>query len=155
MYIFIYLYIHICIFFLHIYIYIYIFIYIFILIFEYIYIYLFISVSIFFPQNRTKWSARKLFTLLGCFLEMFETMFNNSFNLCSHIELNTQNPNPIFKITIDYTIRANNDNNYIRTLGNFSNLSKQKKRKIRNETQFYCVCYINCIIHILQCLDCL
>ena len=27
----------------------------------------------------------------------------NIFNLCSHIELNTQNPNPIFKITICFT----------------------------------------------------
>ena len=27
-------------------------------------------------------------------------MFKNTFNLCSHIELNTQNPNPILKIRI-------------------------------------------------------
>ena len=36
------------------------------------------------------------------FLKMIEKMFKNTFNLCSHIQLNTQNPNTIFKITIYY-----------------------------------------------------
>jgi hypothetical protein len=54
-------------------------------------------------KSQTKWSVRRLFTLLGHFLKMFEKMFKHTFNLCSHIELNTQNPNTIFKITIYYS----------------------------------------------------
>ena len=54
-------------------------------------------------KSQKQWSVRKLFTLLGCFLNFFEKMFKNTFKPCSHIELNTQNPNPIFKITICFT----------------------------------------------------
>ena len=38
----------------------------------------------------------------------------NIFNLCSHIELNTQNPNPIVKITIPFT-KLPNMQKYCRT----------------------------------------
>ena len=50
-------------------------------------------------QSQNKWSVRKLFTLLRHFLNIFEEMFKNTLKLCSHIELNTPNPNTIFKIT--------------------------------------------------------
>ena len=52
--------------------------------------------------------VRKLFTLLG-FLSISGGRFvrfggsKKIFNLCSHIEFNTQNPNPILKITIPFT----------------------------------------------------
>ena len=49
-----------------------------------------------------------LFTLLGHALNIFENMSNNIFKPCSHIQLNTQNPNPIFKLTIYYTKYTNN-----------------------------------------------
>ena len=35
-------------------------------------------------------------------------MFKNTFDICSHIQKNTQNPNPMFKITIYYTKQTNN-----------------------------------------------
>ena len=53
-------------------------------------------------MEATKWSVRKLFTLL-CFFEFFEKMFKNTSNLCSNIQWNTTNPNTIFKITVYYT----------------------------------------------------
>ena len=34
----------------------------------------------------------------GTRFENFRKMFKNTFNLCSHIELNTQNPHTIFKM---------------------------------------------------------
>ena len=54
-------------------------------------------------QISNKSSVRKLFTLLGQFWKLFEKVFTNIFKPCSHIELNTQNPNTIFKIAIYYT----------------------------------------------------
>ena len=42
-------------------------------------------------------------------------MSKNIFNLCFHIQKNTQNPNPIFKISISYT----NQNNNTKLLYNF------------------------------------
>ena len=41
------------------------------------------------------------------------------FNLCSHIESNTQNPNPIFKIAICFT-KTPKTPKYFRTFGTFS-----------------------------------
>ena len=53
--------------------------------------------------------VRKLFTLLGKFSILGGLVFStfggskNNFNPCHHIEFNTQNPNPILKITIPFT----------------------------------------------------
>ena len=56
----------------------------------------------------------------------------NIFNLCSHMELNTQNPNPIFKITICFTKTLNTPKCF-RTFGFFSrNFSKNI---------FFCIMY--------------
>ena len=44
----------------------------------------------------------------GTFLKLFEKMSKNDLEPCSHIELNTQNPDPIFKITIYCTKYPNN-----------------------------------------------
>ena len=48
------------------------------------------------------------------FLKIFENMFTNTFKPCYHIELNTQNPNTIIKITICYTKYPQN----VKTLSN-------------------------------------
>ena len=70
--------------------------------------------------------------------------FKNTFNLCSHIELNTQNPNPIFKITIYYTKYTKN----VKIHSNFwfSFLRKPKihifqKKSISKWSAFYGDCY--------------
>ena len=52
--------------------------------------------------------VRKLFTLLGFFSILGGRFFDflgskNIFNPCLYIEFNTQNPNPILKITIPFT----------------------------------------------------
>ena len=94
-------------------------------------------------KSRTKWSVRKLFALLGhfliCFLNFVEKMFKTTFNPCS-IELNTQNPNTIFKIQIyytEYTKHAKIHSNFLIIL------EKYKKSKIANVYFIFC---INCII---------
>ena len=43
----------------------------------------------------------------GTFFEIFRKMSKNNFKPCSHIELNTTNPNTIFKITVYYTKTPN------------------------------------------------
>ena len=48
---------------------------------------------------------------------------NNIFNLCSNIELNTQNPNPIFKITIRFTETPKTPK-YFWIFGPFSRIEK-------------------------------
>ena len=50
--------------------------------------------------SQNKWSYEICCTLLGHWLKMFENIFENAFNLCSHIESNTTNSNLIFKIKI-------------------------------------------------------
>ena len=87
-----------------------------------------------------KWSVRKLFTLLRHFLKMS----TNNFKPCSYIELNTQNPNTIFKITICYTKLTQNT----KILSTF--FEKSKNRKI---SKCYFVFCINCIIHSLYLLQ--
>ena len=52
----------------------------------------------------------------------------NIFNLCSHIELNTQNPNPIFKIAICFTKTTTN----AKILSNFCDF-----RKIENSPKHH------------------
>ena len=56
---------------------------------------------IYYVVGHTKWSVRKLFW------DIFEHFWiwgeKHNFKPCSHIELNTQNPNTIVKITIYYT----------------------------------------------------
>ena len=52
--------------------------------------------------------VRKLFTLLGKFsiwgVDFFDFLVSkNIFNPCLYIEFNTENPNPILKITISFT----------------------------------------------------
>ena len=51
----------------------------------------------------------------------------NVFNLCSHIELNTQNPNPIFKITIYYTKQTNNTQILSKSLEDVGKYRKDEK----------------------------
>ena len=63
----------------------------------------------------------------------------NIFNPCSHIEFNTQNPNPIFKITISFT-KTPNKPKYFRKKRTFSKQIKKLK--------FYFVLCISSIIHI-------
>ena len=55
------------------------------------------------PMFRTKivHTSGKMFDFLGVDFRFGGT--KNIFNLCSHIELNTQNPNPILKFTISFT----------------------------------------------------
>ena len=90
--------------------YIYIYFYIFFYIYIYIYIYVYIRracwtgsrVSQKSQKYPPKCFVRKLFTLLGKFSISGGRFFDflgskNIFNLCSNIELNTQNPNPILK----------------------------------------------------------
>ena len=90
-----------------------------------------------------KCSVRKLFTLLGNVSISGESFFRfwvskQMFNLCSHIELNTQNPNLIFKITICFT-KTPTMFKYFR---NFGEKSQNYNKHI--------VLYINFMIHILQ-----
>ncbi len=58
-------------------------------------------------KEKFLWVVRKLFTLLGFFSilggRIFRLGSKNIFNLCHHIEFNTQNPNPTFKTTISFT----------------------------------------------------
>ena len=63
----------------------------------------------------------------------------NIVNLCSHIELNTQNPNPKLKTIISFTETPKMPKYF------------RKFRKIENRriSQFYFVLCMNCIIHIL------
>ena len=63
----------------------------------------------------------------------------NIFNPCSHIEFNTQNPNPISKITISFT-KTPKKPKYFRKQRN--NSKKIKK------SNFYFVLCIRSIIHI-------
>ena len=97
---------------------IYIFFYIYIL---YIYIYIYIYVYVYI--RRACWTGSRVNLLKNIppnvsyencshFWEIFRfwgvDFFDflgskNIFNLCSHIEFNTQNPNPILKITISFT----------------------------------------------------
>ena len=64
----------------------------------------------------------------------------NIFNLCSHIELNTQNPNPILKITICFTKTPKN----AKILSKVLKISEKSKK-----SKMYFVLCIICIIHIL------
>ena len=52
----------------------------------------------------------------------------NVFNLCSHIELNTQNPNPTFKITICLTKTPTSQNTF-EMLEPFEKIGKSRKFK--------------------------
>ena len=113
------------------YIYIYIYLYIYIYIYVYIYIYIIIeqhtaaAAAVAAAASRPARSAAPRadikFTYIffrtknpryeNC-LHFWENVrfweSKNIFNLCSHIELNTQNPNTISKITIYYTKYTNN-----------------------------------------------
>ena len=60
-------------------------------------------------------------------------MFKNSSNLCSHMEVNTQNPNPIFKITILYKIDQKCQN----TFEMLENIKTRKPKKTKNTNVFY------------------
>ena len=62
--------------------------------------------------------STKIVHTSGTFLETIENMSKNAFNLCSHIELDTQNPNPIFKIKIYYTKHSQ----YAKILSNVWNM---------------------------------
>ena len=62
-----------------------------------------------------KCSVRNLFTLLGHLLNIFEKMSKTFFKPCYHIEFNTTNPNPIFKITI-YCTKTPTMSKYFRNL---------------------------------------
>ena len=44
----------------------------------------------------------------GTFFEKFRNMSKNAFKPCHHIEFNTTNSNPIFKITISFKEYARN-----------------------------------------------
>ena len=55
------------------------------------------------------------------------TMSNNIFKVCSHIQKNTQNPNPIFKITINYTKDTNN--------------AKILSNKFKSSKSLFCILY--------------
>ena len=64
------------------------------------------SVNLFFCWGG---GVRELFTLLGLVWNLLEHMFKRMFKPCFHIELNTQNPNTIFQISIyctNYTQNA-------------------------------------------------
>ena len=67
------------------------------------------------------------------------------FNPCSHIELNTPNPNPIFKFTISFTNHPKCQNTF-----DFLDFIFQKSKQKKKQTFIlYFVLCINCIIHIL------
>ena len=74
---------------------------------------------------------------------MLEKLLKKTFNLCSHIESNTQNPNPIFKIRISFT-KTPKMPKYFRNFGNIS-----KTRTIH--FFIYFVLCINYIIHFCNC----
>ena len=98
-----------------------------------------------------KSSIRKLFTLLGNVrfvggrkLRFWGSkMSKNIFNLCSHIQKNTPNPNPIFKITIYCTRQTNNAKILSICCKSLKDVEKQKPQF------FYFITYIISIIHIL------
>ena len=95
------------------------------------------------PQKYpSKCFVRKLFTLLGFFrfwgVDFFDFLESkNIFNLCLYIEFNTQNPNPILKITISFTKTPKKPKHYRKR--------RKKNRKISkfSKTQ-------NCILHSLH-----
>ena len=76
----------------------------------------------------------------GTFLDLFSKKCQKSFKQCSHIELNTTNPNPIFKVTIYCTKHTNNAKIHSKFW---------KNRKLSNTSHFYFTIYINFITPIL------
>ena len=80
-------------------------------------------------KGRTKWSVRKLLTLLGHFWIFLEQISKTFFEPCSHIQSNTQNPNPIFKTTIYCTKYTNNAKIYSKK----SILSKTIETSLKNK----------------------
>ena len=69
-------------------------------------------------------------------------MSTNIFNLCSHLEINIQNPNTVFKITIYRTKQTNNAKIHTKFRQKKGNLWIFKKIKIL----FYYLLCILCII---------
>ena len=69
----------------------------------------------------------------------------NIFNLCSHIELNTQNPNPTFKIATCFTKTP-------KLPKHFRFFVARKSLKDSKHPNIYFVICIKCLIHILYCL---
>ena len=70
---------------------------------------------------------------------MFKNMFKNTFNPCSHFELNTTNPKPIFKISIYYT----KDTRNAKILSILEKILENRKR-----SNVYVVFCISSITHI-------
>ena len=73
----------------------------------------------------------------------FERLSKHILNPCSHIEFNTQNPNPIIKIPLYCTKYPQ----HAKILSNFWN--KWDKSKTFKTSDSYFIIYISCIIHIL------
>ena len=80
-----------------------------------------------------------IFVFLGVVIFRFWGS-ENIFNLCSHIELNTQNPNPIFKITISFT-KTPQMPKYFRKIGKHSNKSKNQKNKNKEKSISFGIIY--------------
>ena len=84
---------------------------------------------------------RELFTLLWHFLKNDENKSKTHFKQCSHIELNTQIPNPIFKITIHYTKYTKH--------AKILSICWIVWEHFETKKCFFVVIYVNSIIHIL------
>ena len=96
------------------------------------------------PNNLKQMVRTKIVHTSGTFLEHFRKNRKHFvFRLCSHIQSNTQNPNPIFNITIYGTKCTNN----AKTHSIFWKISNNFKN-----IKLYFVIYIISIIHILYLL---
>jgi hypothetical protein len=151
------LYIYIYIFFFYIYIYIYIYVYI------YVYVYIRrpswtgsrVNLLTKIPKYPPKCFVRKLFTLLGFFrfwgVDFFDFLESkNIFNPCLYIEFNTQNPNPILKITIPFT-KTPKKPKHFRKKRKFSKyFGKFQKSKMFKNPKFYFAFSTRSTIHIFK-----
>ena len=98
-------------------------------------------------KEKFLWVVRKLFTLLGFFSILGGRIFDfleskNIFNPCLYIEFNTQNPNPIFKITIPFTKTPKKPKHFRKRLTFFEIFLKISKiQNFQKPKKLFCILY--------------